>query len=174
MLLAEYKSKDINFIKDIDGSYIFVIKDSRQKAKNIKVVTDRVNSLKFFYRRTNSGCQITFDKSEFEINKKAIACYLANGNMLNGLTLFKNIRMAEGASIYTFENEEIKYEKYCEVKFNYDPNKKDIENAKIELKEKILNSIKSRVDAAGSVVTKSIPDNEIWGGNPAKLVRKLD
>ena len=27
--------------------------------------------------------------------------------------------------------------------------------------------------AAGSVVTKSIPDNEIWGGNPARFIRKL-
>lgn len=27
---------------------------------------------------------------------------------------------------------------------------------------------------AGSVVTKSIPDGEIWAGNPAKFIRKLD
>lgn len=27
--------------------------------------------------------------------------------------------------------------------------------------------------AAGSVVTKDIPDNEIWGGNPAKFIRKI-
>lgn len=27
--------------------------------------------------------------------------------------------------------------------------------------------------AAGSVVTKSVPDEEIWGGNPAKFIRKL-
>jgi acetyltransferase-like isoleucine patch superfamily enzyme len=26
---------------------------------------------------------------------------------------------------------------------------------------------------AGSVVTKSIPDGEIWGGNPAKFIRKI-
>lgn len=26
---------------------------------------------------------------------------------------------------------------------------------------------------AGAVVTKSIPDGEIWGGNPAKLIRKI-
>jgi acetyltransferase-like isoleucine patch superfamily enzyme len=32
---------------------------------------------------------------------------------------------------------------------------------------------KNAVVAAGSVVTKSIPDNEIWGGNPAKLIRRL-
>lgn len=27
---------------------------------------------------------------------------------------------------------------------------------------------------AGSVVTKSIPDGEIWGGNPAKFIRKIN
>jgi acetyltransferase-like isoleucine patch superfamily enzyme len=27
--------------------------------------------------------------------------------------------------------------------------------------------------AAGSVVTKSIPDNQIWGGNPAKFIRNV-
>ena len=26
---------------------------------------------------------------------------------------------------------------------------------------------------AGSVVTKSVPENEIWGGNPAKFIRKI-
>lgn len=28
--------------------------------------------------------------------------------------------------------------------------------------------------AAGSVVTKSIPANEVWGGNPAKFIKKLN
>ena len=28
--------------------------------------------------------------------------------------------------------------------------------------------------AAGSVVVKSIPANEIWGGNPAKFIKKID
>ena len=30
------------------------------------------------------------------------------------------------------------------------------------------------VVAAGSVVTKNIPQNEIWGGNPAKFIRKRE
>jgi acetyltransferase-like isoleucine patch superfamily enzyme len=30
------------------------------------------------------------------------------------------------------------------------------------------------VIAAGSVVVKSIPANEIWGGNPARFIRKID
>lgn len=29
------------------------------------------------------------------------------------------------------------------------------------------------VVAAGSIVTKSIPDNELWGGNPAKFIKKV-
>lgn len=27
---------------------------------------------------------------------------------------------------------------------------------------------------AGSVVTKSIPDGEIWAGNPAKFIRRIE
>lgn len=30
------------------------------------------------------------------------------------------------------------------------------------------------VIGAGSVITKSIPDGEIWAGNPAKFIRKVD
>ena len=28
--------------------------------------------------------------------------------------------------------------------------------------------------AAGSVVVKDIPDNELWGGNPAKFIKRLE
>jgi acetyltransferase-like isoleucine patch superfamily enzyme len=32
---------------------------------------------------------------------------------------------------------------------------------------------KESIVAAGAVVVKSIPPGEIWGGNPAKFIRKL-
>ncbi|MDA9100962.1 hypothetical protein N9J94_06850 [Planktomarina sp.] len=32
---------------------------------------------------------------------------------------------------------------------------------------------KGSIIASGSVVTKSVPDHEIWGGNPANYIRKL-
>lgn len=31
---------------------------------------------------------------------------------------------------------------------------------------------KNSIVGAGSVVTKDIPDNEIWGGNPARFIKK--
>lgn len=33
---------------------------------------------------------------------------------------------------------------------------------------------KGAIVAIGSVVTKNVPDNELWGGNPAKFIRQLD
>ena len=32
---------------------------------------------------------------------------------------------------------------------------------------------KKSIIAAGSVVTKSVPDGEVWGGNPARFIRKI-
>lgn len=36
-----------------------------------------------------------------------------------------------------------------------------------------VNIGKNSVVAAGSVVTKSIPDNQIWGGNPAQFIKNI-
>ncbi|MDQ2179821.1 DapH/DapD/GlmU-related protein [Marinifilum sp. D714] len=63
-------------------------------------------------------------------------------------------------------------------------NDNDIKSSPIELKEYcfvgggsiILKGVtvgKNSVVAAGSVVTKDIPPNQVWGGNPAKLIRNI-
>ena len=60
-----------------------------------------------------------------------------------------------------------------------------VKNAKVLIKEGafigassiILKGVeigKKAVVAAGSVVSKNIPDNEVWGGNPAKFIKKIE
>lgn len=60
--------------------------------------------------------------------------------------------------------------------FTHDYGKITIANhAFIGLNSLIVNRVQigeGAVLAAGSVVTKDIPDYEIWGGNPAKFIRK--
>ena len=49
------------------------------------------------------------------------------------------------------------------------------DNAFIGANTVICNSVtigRNAVVGAGSVVTKDIPDNEIWGGNPAHFIKK--
>lgn len=33
---------------------------------------------------------------------------------------------------------------------------------------------KNSIVGAGSIVTKDIPDNEVWAGNPARFIRKRE
>lgn len=50
------------------------------------------------------------------------------------------------------------------------------ENAFIGCNSVICNSVvigKNSVVGAGSIVTKDIPDNEVWAGSPARFIRKL-
>ena len=50
------------------------------------------------------------------------------------------------------------------------------EGASIGANSTILAGItigKNAMIGAGSVVTKNVPDNELWYGNPAKLIRKI-
>lgn len=51
-----------------------------------------------------------------------------------------------------------------------------MDNAFIGAKSIILKGVtigRNSIIGAGSVVTKNIPENEIWAGNPAKFIRKL-
>ena len=50
------------------------------------------------------------------------------------------------------------------------------DNAFIGARSMILKGVKigkNSIVGAGSIVTKSVPENEIWAGNPARFVRKI-
>jgi acetyltransferase-like isoleucine patch superfamily enzyme len=110
------------------------------------------------------GCKITRDPWPF-FDVKA------------GLEFGKNVTISSGVHIFTHEHQ---FEK---------PNWRDLDevipehptiisdNVFIGVNAIITASCKyvgvNSVVGAGAVVTKDIPDNEIWAGNPAKKIRSV-
>lgn len=157
-IISLYQKHGLKFLPEIDGSFILIIENYLNKTSKIHIITDRSNSLKFFFAKINNYWQISddidlFDKHRFSLNPMALACYLANGNMLNSLTLFEGITMAEGACIYTFENDTMQKEKYWKIDFEY---KQQIstpsDKLKEELKKKLYASVVQRVNAAEKIL----------------------
>ena len=90
-----------------------------------------------------------------------------------------NVKIGGGTSVYTTDfhsldpiirasNEDMKHRKSAPVTIEHD--------AFIGARCIILKGVtigENSIVGAGSVVTKSIPANEIWAGNPAKFIRKI-
>lgn len=106
------------------------------------------------------------------ISQTALICYAK-------LTIGNNVKIGGGTCIWTTDfhsldahirrsSEDFQYKK-CEPIVIED-------NVFIGAKSLILKGVsigENSIIGAGSVVTKSIPANEIWGGNPAKFIRKI-
>ena len=96
-----------------------------------------------------------------------------------GVTIENNVLIGGGCKIWDTD--------FHSLNFNIRGTKEDAVNAKnnsILIKNNafigggtyILKGVtigEKSVIAAGSVVTKSVPNGEIWGGNPAKYIRKI-
>ena len=87
----------------------------------------------------------------------------------DGLTIEDNVQI--GANV-TFTND-----KYPRAKQPFIIQRTLVKkNASIGAASVILGGItigENAMIGAGSVVTKNVPDNELWFGNPAKFIRKL-
>lgn len=100
-----------------------------------------------------------------------------NITSFNSITIEDNVLIGSGVKIWDTDFHAIEYNDRCK--------NVNIKSAPIFIKEGafigacsiILKGVtigKHSVIGAGSVVTKNIPDNEIWGGNPARFIKKLD
>ena len=95
------------------------------------------------------------------------------------ITIEKNVMIGGNCKLYDTDFHSIKYE-YRIQKPDTHINTKPIhikEGAFIGAHSIILKGVtigKHSVVGAGSVVTHDIPDNEIWAGNPAKFVKRIE
>ena len=98
-----------------------------------------------------------------------------NVTVKNGVYLWDGITIEDNVQIgpnVTFTND-----KYPRAKMPYTLQRTLIKrNASIGAASIILGGVtigENAMVGAGSLVTKSIPDNELWYGSPAKFVRKI-
>ena len=95
------------------------------------------------------------------------------------ITIGDNVYIGGGTVIYDTDFHPLDYEKRISIKDNSAIKTKPIhikQNAFIGAHCIILKGVtigRNSIIGAGSVVTKDIPDNEIWAGNPTKFIRKI-
>lgn len=97
----------------------------------------------------------------------------------DNLTIGNNVKIGGGTCVYTTDfhsldaqvrasSDDSKYSKKAPVVIE--------DNVFVGAKSIILKGVtigRNSIVGAGSVVTKSIPANEIWAGNPARFIRKI-
>ena len=87
-----------------------------------------------------------------------------------------DVFLGAGVRIYDTDFHSINYEERMNNTGTKQKAVKICKGAFIGAEAMILKGVtigRNSVVGAGSVVTKSIPDNEVWGGNPAHLIRKI-
>lgn len=91
-----------------------------------------------------------------------------------------NVTIGGGVKIYDSDFHSLDYNKRVAEPSYFGINSKPIlikEGAFIGAGTFILKGVtigNKSIIGAGSVVTKDVPDCEIWGGNPARFIRKID
>lgn len=102
----------------------------------------------------------------------------------NKIIIEDDVLIGGGCKIYDTDFHSINYENRIDPFKNNIPDK-DIKTSQVIIKKGswigghciILKGVtigNNSIIGAGSVVTKNIPKNEIWGGNPAKFIKKIN
>jgi asparagine synthase (glutamine-hydrolysing) len=136
----------LDYIKNVEGSFIIFLIEGTQ----FHFITDKTNSKKAYYAFIDEVGYISnnidlLPKDKCRLNLEGIACFLANGAMLNSLTLFQEIHAAKKASIHTIHNGEISINRYWNFAFNYSSSSVDQQDQfKNELELLLIESIRRR------------------------------
>ena len=122
------------------------------------------------YIKIGNGSQLNIGNNVGISNATFVAC------SEEGITIEDNVFIGSGCKIWDTDFHPVEYDKRIQFEV---PKRKPIlikEGAFIGACSIILKGVtvgSHSVVGAGSVVTKDIPDNEIWAGNPATYIRRL-
>lgn len=98
---------------------------------------------------------------------------------IDNITIGNNVKIGGGTQIFTTDFHSLDPEirkSIDDIKFRKTAPVTIEENVFIGARSMILKGVtigENSIIAAGSVVTKSVPRNQIWGGNPAKFIRNI-
>lgn len=99
----------------------------------------------------------------------------------SNLTIGNNVKIGGGTCIYTSDfhslNPQIRQDPLADKKNKKSAPVRICDNVFIGAHCIILKGVtigENSIIGAGSVVTKSIPSNQIWAGNPAKLIKLIE
>jgi asparagine synthase (glutamine-hydrolysing) len=151
-LIEGFLLQGSDYINKIEGSFVIFLIEGTQ----FHILTDKLNSKKAFYAFVNGIWYVSnnvdaLPKNKCQLDLAGLACYLANGVMFNDLTLFKEIRSAKRASVYSFNNGEISTRCYWNCQFEYSSSSnKPQQQLQKELELLLFNSIKSRYASASN------------------------
>lgn len=117
------------------------------------------------------GAKLRIGKS-VGISQTAIICH-------QNITIDDYVKIGGGVKIYDTDFHSLDPVIRRSIKDLENKTKADVHiksNAFIGANSIILKGViigENSIIGAGSVVTKSVPDNQIWGGNPAKFIREI-
>ena len=197
MLISLY----LKIINKLDYTINYIINSIRIKYFNVEF-SSKINNIRGIIRLVNQGQLVIKKNVRINSGKKwnmiggQTYCSLYIGRnatlildegmgisnssivCLDKITIGKNVLIGGNCKIYDSDFHSVEYKYRME---NHDTRRisKPIhikDGAFIGAHTLILKGIiigEKSVIGAGSVVTKDIPDNEIWAGNPIKFIRKI-
>ncbi len=165
-LVQGFLTQGLDYVSALEGSFIIFLIVGTQ----FHIITDKVNSKKAFYALLDHTWYVSnnidaLPKQKCQLDMTGLACYLANGYMLNDLTLFQEIRSARRASVHSITNGEMSTRRYWDCRFEYSgsPNIPE-QRYQEELESLIVDSIKRRL------VVTSEPAISLSGGYDSRAI----
>jgi len=152
-LLRRYLVAGPGFVAELDGSFALLIVDALAGA--ISVVTDRLASRKVYAglwggEQWLSSRMDLLPTNELALDRTALACYLVNGVVHNGRTLFEGISALRRACVHRLAGGQLVAEPYWHYHFDNSAAERPAPQLQAELGDLLIESVRRRLPDGGA------------------------